>query len=220
MESQDDYLTFMTTRESGVREDHLNRTEMRELLWERQYRSLLRGDDLAAYRRLLEQSWVRVAEARNTDEVWDSYWRREPGEPGEPGKHPRAGTIIFTCSWTAHIIAEIDVHFSPDYVTMFTDRIRVTLEVTYDDEFNKKMANWLLMTKFWSIPFYPFPYDQSAGEITSMEAGREAFIFGGKGTLIISNDEPDITDTYNIVRMINEKIHVPYVKLLIHISQS
>jgi hypothetical protein len=218
MESQDDYLTFMATREPGVREEHLHRPEMRELPWERQYKSLLRGDDLAAYRRLLEQPWVRVAEARTTADVWDSYWLAKRAMPGAPGA--RAGTIIFTRSWSAQILAEVDVHFSPDYVTMFTDRIRVTLEATYDDEFDKRMANWLLMTKFWSIPFYPFPHDPSVGDITSMEAGRAAFLLGGKGTMIISDADPDITDTYSIVRLINEKIHVPYVSLLLHVIQS
>jgi hypothetical protein len=215
MEDPDAFLNFIATREPHMREEHLKKpkTKMREYDWDRQYQSLLRGEDLAAYKQLLEEPWTRVAVARSIDDKWDSFWR---ANTDGTGAHARSGTIIFARSGNSEILAEVDVYFSPDYVTMFTDSLRVTLESAYDPEFDKKVANWLLMTQFWSIPFYPFPHVGGEMDITSRDAALIAFALGGKGTLIISDSEPVIADTYTIVRLINEKMNIPYVRLLLH----
>lgn len=203
----DQYIRFLALREPNVREDHLRTPEMgfRALEWHKEYRSLLTGDDLRAYVDLLTEDWTRIAVARNIGHRWDSYWRKSQTDP-------RGGTLLFTRSSSGEILCEIDVHFSQDYVIMYTDQLRVTLEAQYDEDYDKKMANWLLMTQFWTIPMYPFPAHSTDDQATR---GITAFILGGKNVVLTSVEAPDNADTYQIVRRIQENASTPYVRLWI-----
>jgi hypothetical protein len=193
------FINFIATREPHMSEKHLVFPEFfRECTWIREYRSLLSGDELRYYKNIFTYKWHRVAVSRSLDDKWDSYWKKP-------------GTLIFSRSVNSQVLCEIDVHFSDDYVTMYTDKLRVSADAEYDEEFDKKMANWLLMTKFWSYPFYPFPKMHG-----SDPTGMYEFILGGrKESVIISDSEPTISDTYQIISRINAKKDIPYVKTLL-----
>jgi len=222
------FINFLATREEGMSKRHLKYSEgpnsgMREYTWERQYRSLLTGEELEQYKNIFTFDWYRIAIARNLEQKWDSYWcRRDVSSLLETsGNSGTSGTIIFSRSISSQVMCEVDVHFSADYVTMYTEKLRVSLESEFDEDFDKRMANWLLMTKFWSIPCYPFPRmhvhsDNSNEQNNEQDEGVHEFLLGGGlESAIVSDTEPAIEDTYQIVRLLNQKINEPYVNLIV-----
>jgi hypothetical protein len=218
------FINFLATRETHIAKKHLKYASpntsdelisctsesvnasmcMRECTWEREYKSLLTGEELRYYQNIFTFVWHRIAVAKNMDQKWDSYWCQRSGTGAR-------GTIIFARSINSQILCEVDVHFSPDYITMYTEKLRITTQSAHDEVFDKKMANWLLMTKFWSIPLYPFP----RMDLAMMDGTNEFILGGGIESAIISDEEPIITDTYHIIRLLNEKINERYVRTLI-----
>lgn len=203
------FINFLASREPHMNRSHLQYYEdgpqnMRECTWQKVYTSILTGTDLQHYKYILEQPWSRIAVAHTISDKWDSFW--------EARDDVRSGTLIFARSANSHVLCEVDVRFSEDYFTMYTERLRVTIESSSDDEeFDKRMANWLIMTKFWNIPFYPFP---SSCDFRESDGLAEFLLAGSLGSVIISNSEPDIIETYTVIRRAQQLAHIPYIKML------